>query len=77
LLVIFILGARPAKVGAQETEKKEKKTYAIKIVKDKDGKKVVLDTTFTWTDKKGIEQKLLDLDLEECEAERKAKEEGW
>ena len=67
LLVIFILGGKPAKVKGQEPEKKEKKTYTIKVVKDKEGKKVVLDTTFTWVDDEGLEHTLLDFDLDDCE----------
>lgn len=66
-LVIFILGSKPAKVKGQESEKKEKQTCTIKVVKDKEGKKVVLDTTFTWVDDKGLEHTLLDLDLDDCE----------
>jgi len=54
-LAIFILGAKPSKARGQEPEKKEKTTYAIKAVKDKDGKKVVIDTTFTWVDDEGLE----------------------
>ncbi len=66
LLVIFILGGKPAKVKGQEPEKKEKKTYAIKVIKDENGEKVVYDTSFTWDDKEGMEHILADLDLEDC-----------
>lgn len=37
LLVIFILGGKPAKVKGQEPGNNEKKTCVIKVVKEKDG----------------------------------------
>lgn len=69
LLVIFILGSKPAKVKGQEPAKKEKKTYAIKVVKEEDGNKIVLDTTFTWMDEEGLAHTLLDLNLEDLDLE--------
>lgn len=66
LLFIFILGGKPAPVKGQEAEEKEKTTYTIKVIKDKDGSKVVLDTTFTWVSGEELEDALLDLNLEEC-----------
>jgi hypothetical protein len=45
-VLIFILGARPAKVRGQEAEKKETKTVCLKIVTGSDGKKIEIDTSF-------------------------------
>jgi hypothetical protein len=50
ILIIFILGGKPARVKAQENEDKEIHAICLKVVSDKDGKKVVIDTSFTYTE---------------------------
>lgn len=66
LLVIFILGGKPAKVGAQETEKEKKHAICLKVVTEEDGKKVVIDTSFAFEGIENLDDMIYAYDVAEC-----------